>query len=90
MLLNRRGRAEVWAGDAEGCPCGEAMEDKAMTTKQTSKTPLGRVLSDKIQDFQVNLNFKSTVENLLVEVCPNYYVDILMLTVFHCLADFQM
>ena len=61
-----------------------------MTTKQTSKTPLGRVLLDKIQDFQVNLNFKSTVENLLVEVCPNYYVDILMLTVFHCLADFQM
>lgn len=61
-----------------------------MTTKQTGKTPLGRVLSDKIQDFQVNLNFKSTVKNLLVEVCPNYYVDILILTVIHCLSDFQM
>ena len=66
------------------------MEDKAMTTKQTNKTHLGIVLSDKIQDFQVNLNFKSTVKNLLVEVCPNYYMDILILTIIHCLSDFQM
>ena len=39
-----------------------------MTTKQTNKTRLGIVLSDKIQDFQVNLNFKSTMKNLLVEM----------------------
>ena len=51
-----------------------------MTTKQTSRTPLGIVLSDKIQDFQVNLNFKSTVKNLLVEVCSNYYMGIIILT----------
>lgn len=41
--LNRRGRAEVWAGDAEGCPCWKLWKDDAMTTKQTGKTPLGRV-----------------------------------------------